>query len=148
MLAKDIRVGDFIDGKEIIHVSHGTRHVFFEDEDGESYEALFTIDCNAVSVSKKRLPIKGDIILVRDFSSVKWKKLIFLMFYGDTALCVTESTEDAYREGKQYSICGWTHWKWPEEKESEIEISVKINGKEAKLSDISKETLLKIRENN
>jgi len=85
MLAKDIRVGDFIDGKEIIHVSHGTRHVFFEDEDGESYEALFTIDCNAVSVSKKRLPIKGDIILVRDFSSVKWKKLIFLMFYGDTA---------------------------------------------------------------
>ena len=43
------------------------------------------------------------------------------------------------------------HWSWlyvREIKEPEIEINVKINGKDVKLSEISEETLLKIRQNN
>ena len=90
------------------------------------------------------LPPEGTYILVRDDDKESWRKKIFL--YKDTRgriLVVGNYCEDNYFTGYLYEVTSWKQWKPIEE--PEIEITVKINGKESKLSDISDETLKKLK---
>ena len=79
----------------------------------------------------------GENVLVRDDNSQKWKEKIFNGYlYND------EYPFKTLKSG--YAQCK----KDEQPKQPVIEITVKINNKECKLSDISEETLLKLRHTN
>jgi len=84
---------------------------------------------------------EGDRVMVRDNDDDEWTELIYLFTdKNGFHLC---TWIDRYGRGDTYPAFTWEQIKPIEDT---IEITVKINGKEAKLSDISDETLTKIKE--
>jgi hypothetical protein len=94
-------------------------------------------------------PLKtGDIIEVKStLTESKWSERIYLAMANDIPICVNVNCVGAYKKNQHFEVSTWRVFRRKPE-EPVIEITVKVNGKEAKLSDISKETLLQIRENN
>jgi hypothetical protein len=93
---------------------------------------------------------KGETVEVKDYEVGLWEKRIFLTDIegaNHPYICVAEDDEDDFRAGDAFSITPWKYIRKIENPD-DIEITVKMNGEECKLSDISEETLLKIRENN
>lgn len=91
----------------------------------------------------------GDKILIKPSHSSSYMEKIFIAHGTEingkkTVICVNTSDNNNYLKGMYYRTTLWTDWKTIP-KEPSIEINVKINGKECKLSDISEETLLKLR---
>lgn len=116
--------------------------------DGEYYhnevnnDDLFLDD----SVPWNPLLKEGDLVEVRDFEEKKWQKRIFLYFNKyKKIMCVNNRDKASYLEGKCYEVLPWNQYRLITQ-EPIIEIIVRIDGKEAKLSDIPDETLKKIKE--
>ena len=91
-------------------------------------------------------PLKeGDYILVSDDKKT-WRKRKFIHIdFNNRVVVVDKYCADDFDNGRRYAACSYKYYKRIEE-EPEIEITVKINGKDAKLSDISAETLEKIKQ--
>ncbi len=86
---------------------------------------------------------EGMKILVKEDDN--WEERMFLFKdKRDRVAAVSRKFENAYLKGEYYRMALWKQWKLIEE--PAIEISVKINGKEGKLSDISTETFEKLKE--
>ena len=99
-------------------------------------------------------PLKqGDTIEVK--INDEWKEALLVSHLPGGSILVLDTNEcsiNEYNEGDftdndDFTYRGKALWR-RKPTEATIEITVKINGKDAKMSDISKETLLKIRENN
>jgi len=88
---------------------------------------------------------EGDLIEVCAPTGSNYKPCIFLYKEkNNRVIVVTHGYEDYYRNGTDYPTGSFGNWRMPP-KQPQIEITVKINGKEAKLSDISDETLQNIK---
>ncbi len=85
---------------------------------------------------------EGMKILVRDSDDKDWIERIFLV-KDKNGLIIAIKSYQRYMDGELYSAVAWKQFKLIEE--PAIEITVKINGKEAKLSDISEETFKKLK---
>ena len=106
---------------------------------------LFLKDCDW------QPPLKmGDIVEV--FSHNKaWEERIFIKNGGnDEIICVRDGQYNYFLAGKPFETYLWDKDSWrrkqTEDKKVNINIEITINGKPAKLSDISEETLKKLRE--
>ncbi len=85
---------------------------------------------------------EGMKILVKEDDN--WEERIFLFKdKRDRVVTVSRKFENAYLKGEYYRMALWKQWELIEE--PAIEIQVKINGKEGKLSDISTETFEKLK---
>ena len=81
----------------------------------------------------------GEEVEAYDNTSKRWKKRIYLFSTPKWHYCVCAQDEHQYKKGGKITyVHGWK--KIQTLKTPEIEITIKINGEEAKLSDISDET--------
>ena len=102
---------------------------------------LFLTDCEL-----QPEPKLGDLVEVTDDNDSTWFKRIFICKTpGNNALAVLVDSESNFARSRIFEVKLWDHMR-PIQKQPEIEITVSINGKPAKLSDISDETLRKIKE--
>ena len=72
---------------------------------------------------------------------------IYVAMTGNLPICTHGLCGNDYKNGNWVELYMWNTWRRIS-KEPTIEITVKVNGKESKLSNISEETLLKIRKEN
>ena len=115
------------------------------DESPEGYGFWYkVIYSSQFDVFFNRYPKKEypRVMLVSDNKSDWFKRVVFMEKKNKYLTWINaETIEDSE---KVITVVPWLYAKEIEEKPS-IEITVKINGKEAKLSDISEETLNKLR---
>jgi hypothetical protein len=92
---------------------------------------------------------EGELVEVSDDRG-EWCKRIFLAKVDSLQfpyLCVYATTESEYKYGEDVCVNTWKYCR-KISSTPKIELEIKINGKEAKLSDISEETLLNLRNQN
>lgn len=91
----------------------------------------------------------GQMIEVCDQLYEIWREHRFLAYAPSGKVITFDSSNEyeKYEDKDEFECYEWNHARHIPV-EPTIEITVKVNGKESKLSDISKETLLKIREKN
>jgi len=93
---------------------------------------------------------RGELIEVSDYKDYRdGQKRIFLTHIEGAIypfICIANGHEDKFKSGEKFGIseCKYAR-KIQDKPQGEIELTVKVNGKEVPLSDISEETLLKIR---
>ena len=123
--------------KEIEDVLPPTRCVYVKDNKAFAHDSFYCAGNNMFDVTEDMIESPAYIIGKEyEFSDdeKEWVKDIY---------CGYDFNETIMHNTINWS---WSHVRKIEE--PEIEIKVKINGKEVKLSEISEETLLKIRQNN
>jgi len=124
-----------VDGRSKSYTIRG----FFHAGSRVSSRNLFLADCDWQPPLKE-----GDEVEVSGYED-EYEKRIFL--YEDAngrAVCFSDTQEDEYNNGGEYVACSWK--KWRRVPQPSVEITIKINGKDAKLSDISEETLKKLKQ--
>jgi hypothetical protein len=152
---EDVRIGDYSDSGIITYVGktlpNGDIPVCYKFVDNIYSSIMEAKEKYIFYKGTERLPKEGDEILVFDSKGNAFKR-IFLFNNYNKPVCVEGGHEREYLLNKPYHMLEWLDWDWLKDtasaKPSTIEIDVKINGKHVKLSDISEETLLKIRESN
>jgi hypothetical protein len=102
---------------------------------------LFLADCELHPEPKY-----GDLVEVTDDSDSTWVKRIFICKTpGNNTLAVLVDSESNFARSRIFEVKLWDHMR-PIQKDPNIKITVSINDKPARLSDISDETLRKIKE--
>jgi hypothetical protein len=115
---------------------------FYYSERESDYD-LFLKDCDW-----QPEPEEGDVVLVRDTDEEEWQERILLYKTRNNHLiCVSGGDERDYNKNEYYVTDTWKQMK-PLPQKPSFEITIKINGKTAKLSDISEETLITLRKEN
>ncbi len=118
----------------------------YADSNDSSYteEGKYTITYHTVNDLYMKYPKleEGMKILVRDSDDKDWIERIFLV-KDKNGLIIAIKSYQRYMDGELYNAVAWKQFKLIEE--PAIEITVKINGKEAKLSDISEEIFKKLK---
>jgi len=145
MLVKEVRVGDKIrKGGTIVAVDYVEEHmVQFMVDNGT--HLLFNLECGELDVSHtpNSIPNVGGKCLISS-NNVDWKERIFISKNGFGWNTVSLGDEENFLNGKSYIVSVWEYGKLIPT-ELDINITVTINGKTAKLSDISEETLANLR---
>jgi len=95
-------------------------------------------------------PKRGDTVWVRDHEQTIWTAKIFLAEFKNAVYpykTVLGSNEELFITGKTYGDSAWKYMRTtnPALDKPKIEITVKVNGKEVKLSTLSDESILAIK---
>lgn len=122
------------------------------DEDGNAISNDSAISLFFVNDEEpKPQPKRGDTVWVKDYHPLAWTPRILIETFtgSDVACrCVSEGQEKAFKEGKYYSLDAWHYMRTTDPAlDVNLEITVKLNGKEILLSELSDETLLAIKNN-
>jgi hypothetical protein len=153
------------DGEKVVQFIHlekpfpqdnwGAINAVFENGDFESYDicgkyqknVCYTKDLYLDDSTDWQPPLKeGDVIEVRNYTESGWRKEV-LIFIDKNNMAVCTSClrgKELHESGIPYGTNVWRYYRRIPQKPT-IEVTVKINGKEAKLSDLSEETLKKLR---
>jgi len=132
----------------LVGVIDGERCVWTRNGNGrynmttQSNSDLFLKDCDW-----QPEPKFGDLVEVSD-SGINWTERIFICKTPDGRILAASPVENFINRHKpllSFGVTPWNHMR-PIQKELNIKITVSINDKPAKLSDISDETLRKIKE--
>jgi len=132
------------DGSNISHYTDGD---YTKSSSEEQLDLYFAND-----IEPKPQPKRGDTVWVRDNENDCWHKRIFLVEMKDcnSPFIVTEKDSEYLRNPDAYMQFYFTCWKEvrttdPALDKPKIEITVKVNGKEVKLSTLSDESILAIK---
>jgi hypothetical protein len=101
------------------------------------------IKCENIEEETEDLPKYGELIEVRYNSDYDWEKRICIGVCSNGAVCVSNSFNDYFKEGKSYNTCIWAEWRKIEPKEEKLDIS--LNGEKIdldKLADLVSERIM------